>query len=86
MLPLAVALLLVLGTSVLAQTSNLPSVAPGVFNVSTRIEIQATTSAVWDTLTNFPAYAEWNPFVRSVDEDCPQSRLRSNMPAPGRLL
>ena len=66
MISFAAALLLVSGTGILAQNTNLPSVAPGVFNVSTRIEIQTTTSAVWDALTDFPAYAEWNPFVRSV--------------------
>jgi hypothetical protein len=66
MLSSVIALLLASSTGVLAQTSNLPDVAPGVFNVSTRIEIQTTTSAVWNALTNFPAYAEWNPFVRLV--------------------
>lgn len=51
---------------VIAQYTNLPEVAPGVFNASTRIEIKTTTSAVWNALTNFPDYASWNPFVRLV--------------------
>lgn len=67
MVSFAVALLLASGTSVVAQKSNLPAVAPGVFNVSTRIEIQTSTDRVWHALTNFPAYAEWNPFVRLVN-------------------
>lgn len=70
MLSCAIALLLASSTSVAAQSSNLPDVAPGVFNVSTRIEIQTTTGAVWNALTNFPAYAEWNPFVRLVNGKC----------------
>ncbi|KAH7126859.1 hypothetical protein B0J11DRAFT_412255, partial [Dendryphion nanum] len=45
--------------------TNLPVVAPGVFNVSARIEIQSTTAAAWEALTNFPEYPNWNPFVRS---------------------
>jgi hypothetical protein len=67
MLSFTVASALLPVASVLAQVSNLPDVEPGVFNASTRIEIETTTSAVWDALTNFPAYAEWNPFVRSVE-------------------
>lgn len=50
----------------LAQDTNLPPVAPGVFNVTARILIDHTNlTAAWDTLTNFPAYPKWNPFVRS---------------------
>jgi hypothetical protein len=51
-------------SSAFAQSTNLPDVAPGVFNVSAQLELQTTTSAVWDALTDFPAYASWNPFVR----------------------
>ncbi|KAL5418511.1 hypothetical protein PMIN03_000991 [Paraphaeosphaeria minitans] len=58
-LPLAIA-------STLAQYTNLPDVAPGLFNVSARIQIDNTNiSAAWDALTNFPDYPKWNPFVRS---------------------
>ncbi|KAF2692010.1 hypothetical protein K458DRAFT_243751, partial [Lentithecium fluviatile CBS 122367] len=47
-----------------SEYTNLPDVPPGVFNVSARTEIESTVAAAWDALTNFPAYAEWNPFVR----------------------
>ena len=33
----------------------------------THIEIQATAERVWQVLTNFRAFPDWNPFIRSVD-------------------
>lgn len=45
--------------------TNLPSVPPGLFTSHARVEIHNTTlSSAWHALTNFPAYADWNPFVR----------------------
>lgn len=44
--------------------SNLPDVHPGIFNVSTRIIINAPLPAVRDVLLDFPAYPVWNPFIR----------------------
>jgi hypothetical protein len=59
-------------TETTPYTNLPPPTSPGVFSASTRILIQNTTTALaWTALTNFPAYAEWNPFVRSavvVDE------------------
>jgi hypothetical protein len=34
--------------------------------VRTEIDIEATPAHVWTVLTDFPAHAEWNPFVRSI--------------------
>ena len=34
--------------------------------VSVEIEISASASSVWQVLTDFARYPEWNPFVRSV--------------------
>ncbi|KAF2814970.1 uncharacterized protein BDZ99DRAFT_515733 [Mytilinidion resinicola] len=48
-----------------AQT-NLPSVPPGVFSASARIEIATTVPLLWTAVANFSAYPEWNPFVRSA--------------------
>ncbi|KAF2003826.1 hypothetical protein P154DRAFT_519745 [Amniculicola lignicola CBS 123094] len=56
-------LLILLSSS---QTTNLPDVPPGVFTVGTRLEIRTNVSTIWDVLTDFPAYASWNPFVRSA--------------------
>ena len=33
----------------------------------TEIDINATSDKVWEVLTDFDAYPDWNPFVRSLD-------------------
>jgi hypothetical protein len=35
--------------------------------LETRIEIEAPVERVWALLTDFPSYARWNPFVRSIE-------------------
>jgi uncharacterized protein YndB with AHSA1/START domain len=30
------------------------------------IDIQATPGRVWEILTDFPAYPDWNPFITSI--------------------
>jgi hypothetical protein len=34
--------------------------------LQTEIDITATPERVWSILTNFPAYPDWNPFIRSI--------------------
>ncbi len=34
--------------------------------LETEVEIAATPERVWSILTDFPAYADWNPFIRSI--------------------
>lgn len=66
-LPIALAVPLVLILPTLAQSctfTNIPDMAPGVFNASTCIEINAPLSTAWDVLLDFPSYPDWNPFVR----------------------
>ena len=35
--------------------------------VTTTIDVSADRQAVWNVLTNFPAYPEWNPFLDNID-------------------
>jgi hypothetical protein len=42
----------------------------------TEVEIEAPAERVWELLTNFASYPEWNPFIRSI----------SGQPAPGERL
>jgi hypothetical protein len=34
--------------------------------IKTTIDIAASPEIVWRVLTNFPAYATWNPFIREI--------------------
>jgi hypothetical protein len=35
--------------------------------INTEIEINASAEKVWQLLTDFAAYPQWNPFIRSVN-------------------
>ena len=50
----------------------------------TEVEIDASASAVWQALTDFSRYPEWNPFIASVEGDCaPGRRLKITLTLPG---
>ncbi|KAF2110008.1 hypothetical protein BDV96DRAFT_458812, partial [Lophiotrema nucula] len=67
--------------------TNLPDVPQGVFNTSASIEIATTKAAAWDALTNYPAYAEWNPFTRSATVISPNgTNLPEQRPVEGKKL
>ena len=51
----------------------------------TDIEIQATADQVWEVLTDFAAYRDWNPFiVEASGTPRPGQRLELHMRLPGR--
>jgi hypothetical protein len=50
----------------------------------TQIEIKATPERVWDILTNFPAYPQWNPFIQRIEgEASVGSTLAVTLKPPG---
>ena len=38
-----------------------------MLTLATEIDIAAPAARVWDVLTDFAAYPEWNPFIRRID-------------------
>lgn len=85
---LHVIFLLALGAiTATCKTTNLPDVPPGVFEVSTRIEIRSTSKAAWNALTNFRDYPDWNPFVRAAAVVSPLNvTLPRQYPVEGKRL
>jgi len=58
------------------------------YEITTEIVINATPARVWDVLTDFPQYPDWNPFVLEVQgavrEDA-TIRYRFEMPRGVRI-
>jgi hypothetical protein len=69
-------------TIVISEYTNPPPVPPGLFEVSTRIEINATLTAAYNTLCDFPYYASWNPFVRYAVVTSPDNITLSRTNGP----
>ncbi|KAF9564790.1 hypothetical protein CPC08DRAFT_734260 [Agrocybe pediades] len=47
--------------------TNIPEAEPGaILTVQASILIDAPIETAWNALLDFPSYAEWNPFVRSM--------------------
>jgi hypothetical protein len=50
----------------------------------TQIEIEATPERVWEILTDFAAYPEWNPFIQTIEgRAAPGSKLEVRIEPPG---
>jgi hypothetical protein len=48
------------------------------------IEIDASAKHVWELLTDFASYPEWNPFIRSISgQPAPGERLQARLEPPG---
>jgi hypothetical protein len=55
-----------------------------MFEIVTTIDIDAKPSRVWNTLTDFAHFPDWNPFVRYVEgEPREGERLRVTIAPPG---
>lgn len=56
----------------------------GRFEIHTEIEIQASSDRVWSILADFPAYPQWNPFVRRIEGELrPGARLTVSIQPEG---
>lgn len=54
-------------------------------NIVTEIDIRAPVDRVWEVLTDFPAYPEWNPFITRVDgAPIPHTEMDVTIHPPGR--
>jgi hypothetical protein len=52
--------------------------------LDTEIEIDAPAKHVWELLTDFASYPQWNPFIRHISGRlAPGERLRARLEAPG---
>ena len=52
--------------------------------IQTEIEIDATPEQVWDVLTDFAAYPEWNPFIQRIAGDVAAgAKLDAYLQPPG---
>lgn len=54
---------------------------------SIRVEtpLSAPAGLVWDVLTDFPRYGEWNPLITSIEGELrPGARLHVTLELPGR--
>ncbi|MFA5983268.1 MAG: SRPBCC domain-containing protein [Methylococcaceae bacterium] len=48
-----------------------------MLEIRTELEIHATPEQIWNILTDFTTYAEWNPFIRSIQGVAePDKRLK----------
>jgi hypothetical protein len=56
-----------------------------VQQIQTSIDIVASPTRVWGVLTDFRAYATWNPFITSIDgKPQPEAQLNVTIAPPGR--
>ena len=53
--------------------------------ISTEIDIASSPARVWDVLTRFDAFPEWNPFIRKVSGELREGgRLEVQIQPPGQ--
>jgi hypothetical protein len=71
----------------LAQISNNKTPEAEMKELYAEIEINASPEKVWQVLTDFDHFKDWNPFIRSI-QGTPQagSKLNVQIQPPGRRL
>ncbi len=53
--------------------------------IMTTVDIDAPAAAIWRTLVEFPAYPDWNPFIRRIEGEARAgTRLKVTVQPPGR--
>jgi hypothetical protein len=53
--------------------------------LNAEVQVQASPERVWEVLTDFAAYQDWNPFiVEAAGQAVPGSRLELRLRLPGR--
>lgn len=53
-------------------------------HISTQVIIRATPQKVWNVLTDFKSYPQWNPFITSINGDVATgSRIEVTLQQPG---
>ena len=53
-------------------------------HLRTETEIEAPVEHVWEVLTDFASYHQWNPFIRSISgQPVPRERLEVRLEPPG---
>jgi len=59
-----------------------------MYQIATEIDIEAEPQAVWSIIMDFPAYPDWNPFIRRISgTPSAGSRLTVSIKPPnGRAL
>lgn len=53
--------------------------------LQTRVDIESSKESVWAILIDFPAYPQWNPFIKSISGELRAgAKLRVHIQAPGQ--
>jgi hypothetical protein len=51
----------------------------------TQVDIESSEEKVWAILTDFPAYPQWNPFIKRISgEATPGAKLEVHIQLPGQ--
>lgn len=73
-----------MGVTVEVSGAVIQSIKGNVKTLQSEIEIDASPSRVWAILSDFPAYPQWNPFIKHIQGDAtPGTQLKVRIEPPG---